>query len=488
MVQTYAHNEDDPQKYIFGIHDFNRIPRWPNDGIEKHKKQNLNENHLARHNVHPFQRQLTELLGEWPSLSKDFYELDPMAFGFFHALPYQIQSQAAAQEQDFEKAKKHLLEKYHAKDDAVRNLLEVIGCKPAIHRAAQDPTRFPSPAAILTPLLEKNLGSDKNFKLLFGDISNVRGHLFELGPMLAQAPPSNSPAGAYMSKFTGQQKVKAARKICAACGKTESGDKTHSRCMACKSIHYCGRDCQVKHWPIHRPVCLEVQGKPVSQSMREQAEAAKRKREKIVAKEEKAKEESRLEGLQKSWKAFIDEDHRQVETYLFDCYGKRLKAHLPQGGTQIAHHVAQSPLLGLKYVETLSLGMFPDGIDHERYSFRGILYHDPQNGGASIVLLYINLYESSTAPSDCIAFSIDGIFVVDRVHKGRAQWKLVPEPSRAILGPSYTRLGFLLKYFGMAKERAQSVGPDVDLGIHNPGDPDLDMLDTAFGSYMKIRH
>lgn len=38
---------------------------------------------------------------------------------------------------------------------------------------------------------------------------------------------------------------------CAACGQ----EKVSSKCSGCKSVQYCGRDCQKIHWPYHKKEC-----------------------------------------------------------------------------------------------------------------------------------------------------------------------------------------------------------------------------------------
>nr|CAG4647903.1 EOG090X06BA [Moina brachiata]SVE93015.1 EOG090X06BA [Moina brachiata] len=38
---------------------------------------------------------------------------------------------------------------------------------------------------------------------------------------------------------------------CAACGQ----EKVSSKCSSCKSVQYCGRDCQKIHWPYHKKEC-----------------------------------------------------------------------------------------------------------------------------------------------------------------------------------------------------------------------------------------
>lgn len=39
---------------------------------------------------------------------------------------------------------------------------------------------------------------------------------------------------------------------CAVCGKADNDMK---RCARCHQVYYCGRDCQVKHWSVHKQSC-----------------------------------------------------------------------------------------------------------------------------------------------------------------------------------------------------------------------------------------
>jgi predicted Zn-ribbon and HTH transcriptional regulator len=43
------------------------------------------------------------------------------------------------------------------------------------------------------------------------------------------------------------------------CGKC--GLEALQRCSLCKSEWYCGRQCQVKAWKSHKPICELVRGK-----------------------------------------------------------------------------------------------------------------------------------------------------------------------------------------------------------------------------------
>ena len=44
------------------------------------------------------------------------------------------------------------------------------------------------------------------------------------------------------------------QKICVCCLKKVEGS---SRCSKCRTALYCNRDCQEKHWPVHKNVCRD---------------------------------------------------------------------------------------------------------------------------------------------------------------------------------------------------------------------------------------
>jgi hypothetical protein len=41
---------------------------------------------------------------------------------------------------------------------------------------------------------------------------------------------------------------------CAQCGTTMEKIKS-MKCSVCRTTSYCSRECQVTHWPLHKPVC-----------------------------------------------------------------------------------------------------------------------------------------------------------------------------------------------------------------------------------------
>ena len=47
------------------------------------------------------------------------------------------------------------------------------------------------------------------------------------------------------------------RKKCCQCHKRHDPLDRSLKCSGCKRVHYCSRECQKEHWPIHRIQCKE---------------------------------------------------------------------------------------------------------------------------------------------------------------------------------------------------------------------------------------
>jgi len=232
----------DPRKYVVARHDFRRVPRWPNDGIERERQQLLDgtTEHYEFETTDPDQLALTELFGGW-IMGAPLASSDPVTRGFCLSLPWMMQHKAAEEQQQGELSQQaaadYLLDAYRSKDETVRRLVDRIGCRMALHKASRDPSRFPDFRAILMPLLQQNLGSDQNIELLFGRVERVLPLLFEIGAHIAEPPPSGSPEAAFMAQYHAPRAA-AAPKLCADCGTAEGNLK---RCTACKTVHYCSK-------------------------------------------------------------------------------------------------------------------------------------------------------------------------------------------------------------------------------------------------------
>jgi len=385
-------------------------------------------------------------------------------------------------------AKNHLIEAYKRKDVDVKNLLDTINCKKAIYKASLDPSRFPDFRAILVPLFQKNIASDSNIVILFGQVSYVRHLLFDIGADFAVPPPRGSPAEAYFTKFLQRDlpdaKLESGAKICAECKCKSLEDITldFKKCAACKTVHYCDADCQRKHWPIHRPDCLRAQGKPITSSMIAKAERTIKKREELKIQQAAQRDQKLHADFDQTCVEFVNESPSLCDSWAHDVEKKKLRIHVPSVNANNII-VLQGRDTGLTKAVTLSLGMYPDGIDSERYGFRGIDFTCPN--GARIIVLFERLW-SQGGCGQGVGLHIDGVFVVDKVVKNRAKWKLVPQPTD-LHQPDFNRRQRLALYLEIAKCEATVVLPEiVDLGIHNPGDPDLTMTPTAAGMYTSV--
>ena len=46
-----------------------------------------------------------------------------------------------------------------------------------------------------------------------------------------------------------------AKKLCSACGKESSAPQ---KCGACRCVWYCNKECQNKHWKVHKKECKRI--------------------------------------------------------------------------------------------------------------------------------------------------------------------------------------------------------------------------------------
>lgn len=477
----------DPNKYIVARTDFRRVSRWPNDGIEKERQSFLDGSteHHVMETTDEDQLALTELFGGW-MMGKPLSR-NPMERSFPLSLPWMMQQQAAKElqrnsELSEQAAVEYILDAYRNKDKQVRELLEKIGCKSAIHKASRDSTRFPNFYSILVPLLQQNLGSQQNIEILFGKVERVLPTLMEVGSLIADPPPANSPAGAYLASFMGISKAPPAQKQCAECGTTEGNIRG---CVGCnKSVHYCSKDCQTSNWVLHKPACLEAQGKAVPESVILDAKQSLAERENKAKARASDESQKHAEMVHDNITAFINEGPEKVDTFSHTCHGKRRRADLPWTAEDVESMAAS--FLGLRMEQTLTLGMFPDGIDNRRgLSGRGVLLSNPENG-AKIIVLHERLFADG-GDGNKDGHAIEGIFVVDKVVRSsnRAKWREVSAPSSYPKGSN--RFKRFKAYLARAKEQAKAIPQDIDLGIHNPPDPMLSFTPTAYGDMLNVK-
>lgn len=480
ISQVAAQREgQDAFKYVVSKTDFRRMVRWPNDGIEQENKGHSRQHHeVTRSNAD--QRALIALFDGCWFFGKSLADLDADGKFFAKSLPYLMQQKAAEEMADTEAAKTHLIHQYQIGNRELRELLASMDCKSAIHKSARDHRRFPGIEAILYPLFHKKLATDENIELLFGNKNWVLFAVLDIGSEFADPPPFNTPAGARRAQFLKPGKVKAAHPECANCGK-QKGDM--SRCVACHTVHYCSSDCQRADWTLHRPDCFEKQGKEVTDSVLEKAKTEYQRRQALEA----AALEHATTILDKEkeacWKAMIAESPALVNITSYDCYVKKLPLDLPPFAPFVLAKVAAR--LELEYEMELNLGMFPEGIDFDfnQYSGRGGLIRNPSTN-AKIIVLLESLFANG-GEGELNGHFLAGMFVVNRIDSNthKATWQIVPTPS---YNADHNRLDRFQLYLQAAKGLAMAVPEDVDLGIHNPGMPNMKITSTPFGDYLSI--
>eukprot|EP00581_Thalassiosira_minuscula_P007839 CAMPEP_0183705898 /NCGR_PEP_ID=MMETSP0737-20130205/2874_1 /TAXON_ID=385413 /ORGANISM="Thalassiosira miniscula, Strain CCMP1093" /LENGTH=497 /DNA_ID=CAMNT_0025933163 /DNA_START=154 /DNA_END=1643 /DNA_ORIENTATION=- len=455
-------------KYVVKRDDFRQLPRWPNDGIEQQRQNNLKGGPDCFGSIEtddPDTIAMTELLGGYPSKSPlcDI-EQEGMASPscFIRSLPFMFQETAAREQSDLPSAKKYLIEAYKRRDSDVRRILKEINCEKIVYKSSRDDSRFPDFRAILVPLFQKNLASDENIELLFGKVSYVRHLLLEVGSHFAHPPPVDSPAGGFLSQYLYDPEVKStpAPKSCAECGVVS--DDGCSKCSSCKTVAYCSAVCQRKHWPIHKPDCLQARGMEVPEKVIAKAQRKKKEKEDEEKSHNEQEREKAAKQFMENFTIYANESHNLGDCWAHDCGGKMLQIHVPTVNADEMIGMIGKLYVQLRKVQMLSLGMLPDGIDPDKYGFPGIELMDPSNN-AHIIVLFERLF----ADGGGVGLHIDGVFVVEKVRKGRAWWKRIPEP-KASYASDDNRLYKLVKYLELAKEKAKPVHQTVDLGIHNP--------------------
>lgn len=90
------------------------------------------------------------------------------------------------------------------------------------------------------------------------------GTLCACGPVPLGADPAAAPgqraAAAALIGMSLFAKYSACARTCAGCGRYGTVDL--KRCDRCKAVWYCGRNCQIQHWDVHKPNC-SAQDSPV---------------------------------------------------------------------------------------------------------------------------------------------------------------------------------------------------------------------------------
>jgi Fe-S-cluster containining protein len=266
-----------------------------------------------------------------------------------------------------------------------------------------------------------------------------------------------------------------ASKICAQC-ETDKGKLV--RCTGCYSVHYCGAECQRKAWTLHKPDCLEAQGKPVSDAVRAKADL-KIKEAQAQAQLKQAQSDERYKEFEKRHLIIpfqFEVGHVNDEFYDIDTNNKR-RAHLRHFGLAVLEYIIVD-VKDMKFESNCRFVLFPDGIDANTCSPKGWLLTDHSNKNATIILLIRDLFANpSTGSIACqpIAYAIDGLFVIDHVYetfgKNRAFWKKVEEPSLSNLDGVGVRYHWLCDYVAKAKNEAMAVDEYVDLGFIDAGKP-----------------
>ena len=213
---------------------------------------------------------------------------------------------------------------------------------------------------------------------------------------MAEPPPSNSPAGAHLSQFMyntrRMRKLPQVRKHAPNvefCQKTMSSAARVRVCITAVEI-VSGKT----GWTIHKPDCLSAQGKLVPKSVLQKARNAQTEKDERKAELEAQKQEDLNNDFVERYEKFVHEspDLCDSDSWAHCCRGKRFRVHVPTMNANNMIELSAMHDAKLKKVQTLSLGMYPDGIDDTMYGFRGLELENLDNK-ARIIVLFERLFE-----------------------------------------------------------------------------------------------
>ncbi len=462
--------------YVFDQVDFRNVPRWPNDGIDREFQLYLRgehddkcQNYVTHDDEH---NALVKILG-WNPLPKPLYKLPRPKRLQYIILPLGFQEVKAKEEADWDKAEEHLIEAYKRKDPHAIDLLKKINCHKAVYKASCDKSRFPDIRHIVVPLLQKSLATHENLEILFGKVSYVRDLLLEFGTKMAVPPVAASPEGVFLSQYLYKADTKAlpTPKTCANCGAVSDGTQNFSKCSACKTVHYCSKECHLKHWPIHKPDCLRIQGKEVPKAAIEKAEKLKKEREELKNQLKQQKNQEIEDAFIVELEKYKKESPLLVDSWAYNGAQQKFPVHVPTDQAEqmierLAYYFARIQVR--KFID-LGDDYFPDGIDSKTNGCYGLFMRVLDND-APVLMLFEHVLH--VAPMEkrlaVCGLYIDGLFVIDDVVNNRAKWRLVSKPTTTYT-PNHNRCDRLIKYLRKARDEAIFVTGGVKLGIESSG-------------------
>mmetsp|Transcript_23624 Transcript_23624/g.37678 ORF Transcript_23624/g.37678 Transcript_23624/m.37678 type:complete len:679 (-) Transcript_23624:2874-4910(-) len=257
-----------------------------------------------------------------------------------------------------------------------------------------------------------------NLELIFGNIKHIRRALFQLTgkpgpPYQGIQHQAGSPLDIMMKHHAIPQEEQEKRCDHCYCLGCEPGVSLKV-CAKCRQARYCGRECQLAAWVIHRPQCMRAQGKVVPENIRKAADEA-----------------LAVERRQQALEAEIDAEESYRVTMAafnphtdgtYNCGGDERMCHLPWNGMELANKVATS--LG---IENRSAGVIMC-FSHEELAqlnieedcvVRGNTYGP--DDGKQVAIFYEKLFEDFGTGPQC------GVHIIGHFTKGPDQhlWTLI---------------------------------------------------------------
>lgn len=437
--------------YLVSRYDFENLPRWPADGLErsvaefKDPKSKWFSEHHEFTGICRKQRAFVRIFGGWPS-SIRLREMESDGQSMLFSIPFIRQTDAANETIDLRAASDYLYS--HRRDRNIKGILKVLLCSPR-GSLGSDRTRYPSMRRILGALAGKRLATDEKLEILFGDAAFVRSMMLEIGSILIDPPPVSSPSynawADVIEAYTSGAPLEKLRRACVECGIEEPACKTVSFCSACKTVMYCSHKCQKKHWPIHRPDCFEEQGKSVEQAHLDAAESALAEKNKAMAsrpevidalKEQAARKAQQLRHIFEERQSY--EDGTWMPSQRFDISGMEFTQDIGKSGLSIALWMSKSVKGLAPGVEELVPFIQMPGIPSRKRNGEDCLptiWLFKTLSGAYIVFDVVKLYKYTNGSAEANhGYALIGGYVAYLSDAPRGPrtvgWTSIPRPAR----------------------------------------------------------
>mmetsp|Transcript_12608 Transcript_12608/g.16973 ORF Transcript_12608/g.16973 Transcript_12608/m.16973 type:complete len:679 (-) Transcript_12608:48-2084(-) len=413
-----------------------KIPRWPNDGIERVNAAYRSGNHdLFNHHQCPAnkkksnrQKAYETLCGGWPC-DNSFEELNEESRHIFLYTPILNYQETAAKETfAVQTAIDYLFEHQGTSESIQAILLKAIGKK----SVGKYKDRFPGLRSLFGALARQNLATEATLETLFGDAQHVRYLMWHVACTIASPPHPESPAYLEWQDVLEKNSFEKLGRICAQCG----GQGRLLICQ-CKLAMYCNTMCRDAHRKLHRPDCCRALGLQVTERMLRNSEQERQERATIIFKEVETIEKG-INAREQRDKEYILANFESGELKpwsqdAYDCQGQKYRTHIGEWYHELLTHVAKK-VGGFKHkLEELKF-LFPiQGLPGTEID--NLFLFTKSNGHLAVILNFIRLFSDKPdkGSSPLVGIHIDNCYIPIKKSnpsdpESHVQWAPVPRP------------------------------------------------------------